>query len=257
MVTKNGINPIFVATLAALPLINIASSLQEVVLLGLVASFTYIIAISIISILEKMVDRNLRFFVFMILACAIVTAFRYIYAIFPNILYLEAGDKINYCLITAGILSIETLYSNRKMALTGYFYKMLMGVPAFLGIYFLFGALREIIAYGTVWGVGLGFIGLDFFKSSGGAFILLALICSFINSFYLSSRAKKHQYNLLVEKYKMKINMERNRARKEAVDASQRKNFGADELIEKKSVETENNDANLDNKQENGGGKNE
>ena len=72
MVTKNGINPIFVATLAVLPLINIASNLQEVVFLGLVASFSYIIAISLVSILEKIVDRNLRFFVFMLLASSLV-----------------------------------------------------------------------------------------------------------------------------------------------------------------------------------------
>ena len=255
MVTKNGINPIFVATLAALPLINIASNLQEVVLLGLVASFSYIIAISLVSILERIVDRNLRFFVFMLVACAIVTAFRYIYAVFPNILYIDVGDKINYCLVSAGILSIETLYSNRKMALTGYFYKMLMGVPAFLGIYFLFGSIREIIAYGTVWGVELGFIGLDFFKTSAGAFILLAFICGFVNSFYLGTRAKKHQYNMLVEKYKMKLSMERNRARTEAVDASQRKNFGADELIEKKTEDA----AEVKPTEQNGegGGKNE
>ena len=235
MVTKNGINPIFVATLAVLPLINIASNLQEVVFLGLVASFSYIIAISLVSILEKIVDRNLRFFVFMLLASSLVTGFYYLYSIFPNILYIEAGEKINYCLVSAGILSIETLYSNRKVALTGYFYKMLMGVPAFLGIYFLFGALREILAYGNVWGVGLGFIGLDFFKAPAGAFILLAFICGFVNSFYLNTRAKKHQYNMLVEKYKMKLNMERNQARTEVVDSSQRRNFGADELIEKKT----------------------
>ncbi|MBQ7579293.1 MAG: hypothetical protein IJT25_02035 [Clostridia bacterium] len=237
MVNKNGINPVFVATLAVLPLINVAFTLQEVVLLGLVSAFTYIIAISLISILEKVANRNLRFFVFMIIACAIVTVFNYVYAIFPNVLYVEAGSKINYCLISAGILSIETLYSNRKMALTGYFYKMLMGVPAFLGIYFLFGSIREILGLGSVWGVELGFQSIEFFKTSYGAFILLALICSFINSFYLHSRAKKHQYNMLVEKYKMKLSMERNIERTKAVDASQRKNFGADELIEKNNGE--------------------
>ena len=44
---------------------------------------------------------------------------------------------------------------------------------------------------------------------------------------------------MLVSKYKMKINIERNASRIEAVNASERQNFGADELIEKKKEEEE------------------
>ena len=89
--TKDAINPIFIITLAIIPLLSVASTLNEVVFLGLIVGLTYIIAISIVSALESLIDRNLRFFVFILIACAIITVLNYIYSTFPNSLYTDAG----------------------------------------------------------------------------------------------------------------------------------------------------------------------
>ena len=125
MNNKEGLNPIFISTLAILPLISFGQTLNEIVFLGLVASLAYVIAISIVSILEKMTDRNLRFFVFMIVACAVVSIAQYVYSSFPNKLFATAGDKIEYCLVSAGILALDTIYTNPKTELTHYFYRLL------------------------------------------------------------------------------------------------------------------------------------
>ena len=238
--TKDAINPIFIITLAIIPLLSVASTLNEVVFLGLIVGLTYIIAISIVSALESLVDRNLRFFVFILIACAIITVLNYIYSTFPNSLYTDAGSKINYCLISASILSLQIIYYNSKKELTHYFYKLLVQVPSFLGMYFVFGFLREIIAYGSIWNANLGFSGLDFFKSTPGAMLLLAFMCAFVNAYWLNISRKRQQYVLLVEKYKMKINMTRNQARIDKVNQSEVDNFGVSELIDDDFVPLQN-----------------
>ena len=193
MNNKEGLNPVFISTLAVLPLITLAQTLNEIVFLGLVASLAYAIAISFVSILEKMTDRNLRFFVFMIIACAVISIAQYIYSLFPNKLFSTAGEKIDYCLVTAGILALDTIYVNPKTELTHYFYRLLIQIPLFLGIYLLFGSVREIMAHGTLWNIDLGFSGLEFMRSTPGALVLLAVICAFCNSFYLAGKHKKLQ----------------------------------------------------------------
>lgn len=224
--SKTNLNPIFIVTLAVIPLINVTKTLNEVVFLGLLVGLTYIIAISVVSIFEKLVDRNLRFFVFMIIATAIVTILNYVYSTFPNSLYTDAGSKINYCLVSAGILALQLIYRSRKDA-GNYFFVLLIQVPLFLFIYGVFGFLRELLAYGSIWKINMGFSGLEFFRLGAASFIILAFICAFVNAYYLSWTKKKQQYELLVEKYKMKINVEHNDARVNVVDAAGAE-FGAE-----------------------------
>ncbi len=229
---RDTINPIFIITLAIIPLISVAKTLNEVVFLGLLVGLTYIISISIVSIFENLVDRNLRFFVFILIACAIVTVLNYIFSTFPNSLYTDAGSKINYCLISSSILSLQIIYYNSKKELTHYFFKLLVQVPSFLFMYFLFGFIREIVAYGSIWNANLGFKGLTFFQNTAGALLILAFMCAFINAYWLNASKKRQQYDLLVEKYKMKINVSRNEARVNLVNESEVKNFGVDELYD-------------------------
>lgn len=229
---RDTINPIFIITLAIIPLISVAKTLNEVVFLGLLVGLTYIISISIVSIFENLVDRNLRFFVFILIACAIVTVLNYIFSTFPNSLYTDAGSKINYCLISASILSLQIIYYNSNKELTHYFFKLLVQVPSFLLMYFLFGFIREIVAYGSIWNANLGFNGLAFFQNTAGALLILAFMCAFINAYWLNASKKRQQYDLLVEKYKMKINVSRNEARVNLVNDSEVKNFGVDELYD-------------------------
>lgn len=214
---KDAINPVFIITLAIIPLVSIASTLNEVVFLGLITSLTYIISSSIISTLEHLADRNLRFFVLMLISAGLISALGYVYTLFPNSLYISGADKINYCLVSVGILSLQVIYYDSKTEATNYFFKLLLQVPMFLLIYFLFGFVRELIAFGSIWKVNMGFNGVEFFRQTPGALLMLAFMCAFINAYWLSASRKRQQYNMLVEKYKMKINIERNEAREKVV----------------------------------------
>ena len=230
---KASINPVFVITMAVLPLVNVTQTLNEVVFLGLCAAFIYIVCASLVSIMEKMVDRNLIFFVFMILASTIATAMAYLYSILPNSIFVAAGPKVMYCAISASVLGGNLIYYNSKSEMSHYFFKLMIEAPSFLLIFFLFGAIREIGGYGTIWNIKTGLKPLAFLASNGGGYFILAVLCGFANAYWLNISKKRQQYDLLVDKYKIKLNEEHNKARIDVVNDSQIANFGVSELISK------------------------
>ena len=228
---NNGINPVFVVTLAIVPLISVTQTLNEVAFLALAVGVIYIISASMVSILEKLADRNLIFFVFMVLSSMFATIMAYFYSIFPNTLFEASGVKVYYTAISAGILGLNLLYNNSKNTMSHYFFKLLIQVPCFILMFALFGLIREFLGFGTVWNVKTGLRPIALFATNGGAYLILAIMCGIANAYWLNLSKKRQQYNLLVDKYKLKLNVERNERRVDVVNRSETENYGVSELL--------------------------
>ena len=230
---KSAVNPVFVVALACLPILSITNLINEVVFLALLVGVVYIISASIVSIMEKITDRNLTFFVYMVIVAALTTALTYIYTIFPNSIFAKAGDKILYCSVSAGILGLNLIYHNSRHEISHYFFKIMVQVPCFLLLITLVAIVVEVFGVGTFWGISTGFPVLSYLTSMSGKFLVLALFTAFMNAYWLNISQKKEQYDLLVAKYKMKLNAERNEERVKVVNDSEVENFGVSELIDK------------------------
>lgn len=228
---KSGINPVFVLILAIVPLVSVTQTLNEVIFLALAVGVIYIISASFVSIMERLANRNIIFFVFMFLCSTLSTIMAYFYSIFPNTLFDASGVKVYYTAISAGVLGLNLLYYNSKNTMSHYFFKLLIQVPSFIVIISVFGLLREFLGFGTVWNLKMGLKPLTFFATSSGAYLLLAVLCVIINYYWLKHDTKQQQYELLVDKYKLKLNVDRNIQRIELVNKSEEQNYGASELI--------------------------
>jgi len=228
---KSSINPVFVITMAILPLISITAGLNEVVFLGLCVGLIYILASLFTSIVEKITDRNLTFFVYMVISATIASILAFVFSKFPNSIFTSAGDKVYFAAVSAGVLGLNQIYQSSNKRLAHYYFKMVIQVPSFIVMLTVFGIIREVFGYGTFWGNETGIVAVEFFTTTGGAYLILAFLCAFANAYWLKVDRKNQQYNMLVSKYKIRLNRERNLERVNLVNQSELNNFGVSELI--------------------------
>ena len=77
-----------------------------------------------------------------------------------------------------------------------------MGI-IFIGATVLYGAFIEVLAYGKIWGLSLGFDGIAIFRESFAGLFVIAILTTIANIVRVSIINKKKTYN----KYHRYINL--------------------------------------------------
>ena len=69
----------------------------------------------------------------------------------------------------------------------------------------VYGALIEVLAYGKIWGLSLGFDGIAIFRQSFAGLFIIAIATTVANMIRIAIINKKKEYNILVDKYTLQI----------------------------------------------------
>ena len=201
------INPLYVVAVTMCCIVQYIDTLQQGLLFALITVAIALITINLISMVEKIADKNLRVFLIAMLSAAIIIVLEYVFELIGwEILTANVGN-IKWILLAVVSLSIVPTYFETRLTTKHYFVNMFFSVFSFLILTIIYSAIIEILGDGTIFGVKLfnGFAGFVFAKELFFKMFLVAILIIVSNLVYQKSEDDRMRKDLLVEKYKILI----------------------------------------------------
>lgn len=207
MEKNSPINSVYLIALAVCSLALVMNSFFTALIFSIVVVSVFLISISIVSMIEKIADKHIRFLLFALVSAALITIFKIVcgYISVQEILYV--GDNIELAILPCLMLAIVPIYFEKDFTMKEFFVNSLM---ASLGLFLMMnlaGLIVEMLAYGSVAGVQLS-AGFSGFATLRHGFTLLFVVATLAIPFNMVRRAylkKTRKFNMLVEKYKIQI----------------------------------------------------
>lgn len=205
MQKNNPINSVYLIALAVASLILYVNSLLEAAVFAVCIIATFLIGISIVSMIEKVADKHVRFLIYSLIAAAVLTILK-VTAKYINVVEIVAiAEIIDIAIVPCMLLAIVPIYFEEDFSVKQYFGNALLtclGLALMLAFY---GSITEIAGYGSILGFSLGFEGLEFFAMPYGNFMVIACVAILFNIVRRTSIKRQRSYRNLVEQYKIQI----------------------------------------------------
>lgn len=205
--SRFSINPLYVVACAICPLIGAITNLQNGILYSLITFAIAMLCINIISLVEKIANKNLRAFLITLMAGALVVVAQYVFDIIGAELLLSSSSNLVYVVISVAALSIVPTYFETRLTTKHYFINLLFSAFSFVVLTIVYSAIIEFLTLGSIYNIQLienfsGFVYADeiFFK-----FLLVAVLTMISNVIYQRVEDRKMRFDLQVERYKLLI----------------------------------------------------
>lgn len=201
------INPLYIVAVSLCILCEYVNSLQQGLLFGLLTAVVSLVCVNLVSLVEKIADKNLRAFLIAMLSAIIIVVAEYACAIINREFFVENSANMKWVIVAVVALSIVPTYFETRLTTKHYFDHMFFSVAMFVIQMILYSVIIEILGYGTIWEYSLfgSFAGFVFARQLYFKFFLIGAMCILFNFVYQRVEDKKMQYELLVEKYKIQI----------------------------------------------------
>lgn len=201
------INPLYVVAISMCVVCEYVSSLQQGLLFGLVTSVIALICINLVSLVEKIADKNLRAFLIAMLAAVLIVVVQYSCDLIGWAFLKENADNLKWVVIAVITISIVPTYFETRLTTKHYFDHMFLSVIAFILQIAVYSAIVEVLGFGTIWGIPLfgAFSGFVFARQLYFRLFLVGAIVIISNFIYQTIEDRKMKYEILVEKYKIQI----------------------------------------------------
>ena len=205
MEKNSPINSVYLIALACCSLISLVQSLKTALIFAIVIVATYLVSLSIVSMIEKITDNHVRFIIYSLISVSIITILKLVCSYVNIQSVVLAGEHIEFAILPCMILAIYPIYFEDTFTGSKYFVSIIVQAGVTVLTLCLFGAIVEMLGFGKIWGVSIGFDGLDFFTKPYGAFFIIATLCVIFNMFRRAYLKKSRRYRTLVDKYKIII----------------------------------------------------
>lgn len=205
MEKNSPINSVYLIALACCSLITLIYGLQTALIYAVVIVATYLVSLSVVSMIEKITDNHVRFIIYALVSVAIITILKIVCSYVNIQSVVLAGEHIEFTILPCMILAIYPIYFEDTFKGSQYFVSILIQAGVTLLTLCLYGAIIEMLGFGMIWGKEIGFEGLDFFTKPYGAFFIIATLCVIFNMFRRAYLKKTRRYRTLVDKYKIVI----------------------------------------------------
>lgn len=205
MERNSPINSVYLIALAVASMFMFIDSLYTALIYSVVILVTYLISLSIVSMVDKIADNHVRFILFIFLASAIITILK---VISPYINVREvvlASENLEKTIIPCLILAIYPIYFENTFMPQKYVKTIVVISFAQVLMFAVFGAIVEIFGYGSIVGIALNIPTTDFVLKSYGAFFIIATLAVLFNIVRRAYLKKTKRFDTLVEKYKIII----------------------------------------------------
>lgn len=202
---KNPINSIYLIALALASLVALVDSLYVGIIYTVVVVLVFLLSISVVSMFEKIADKNVKFLIYILFASTFVIILKVVTTFIDSQLIMAVGKKLDMAIVPCILLSIIPIYLEDSFTAGQYFVKSLLMSGITILMFAIYSIVVEILGLGTIAGVNLGFEGLEFFTMSYGRFIVIGLICILFNIVRRAHLKRKRRFNMLVERYKIQI----------------------------------------------------
>ncbi len=190
-------NPVFVLVLGLCSVLAITTTFEKSYMMGLVVLIILIISNTIVSLIRKFVNEEIRIPVYIIIISTLVTIIEIFLNKYSKPLYNSFGIYLPLIVVNCIILGRALAYASKNKVLDSIKDGFKSGIGYLLAIS-IFGLLRELLGNGTItimndisnltgyrWVINVfnnDILPNKLFLNSGGAFILLGLLIGIINS---------------------------------------------------------------------------
>lgn len=205
MERNSPINSVYLIALATISISGFITSLFNALIFGLVVLAVYYVALSVVSMVDKITDNHVRFVLFTFIASALIIILKVLTQYVGIKEIVLASENLEYAILPCMILSIAPIYFESTYEPKKYVALfVLMGIVNLL-MFLVYGSIVEIFGNGTIWGYALNIKPVDFFNQIYGSFFIVATLAVLFNIVRRAHIKKKKRFETMVEKYKIII----------------------------------------------------
>ncbi|MFN6960723.1 MAG: electron transport complex subunit RsxE [Rhodocyclaceae bacterium] len=147
-------NPVFVMVLGLCPTLAVTVSAVNALSMGLATTFVLTSSCLLVSLLRKMIPKEVRIATYIVIIATFVTVVDYLIQAVSRALYDALGAFIQLIVVNCIILGRAEAHASKHPPLPAVVNALGMSVGFTLGLFAL-GSVREILGAGTLFGVSL------------------------------------------------------------------------------------------------------
>ena len=147
-------NPIFVMVLGMCPALAVTVSAVNAISMGIATTFVLVCSCLLVSLLRKMVPKEVRIATYIVIIATFVTAVDYFIQALSLALYDALGAFIQLIVVNCIILGRAEAHASKNPPLAAVSNALGMGAGFTIGLFAL-GSVREILGNGTLFGLSL------------------------------------------------------------------------------------------------------
>lgn len=175
-------NPVFVQVLGMCPVLAVTNSARNAVAMGLATLFVLVCSNTLISLVRKLVQKQVRIATYILIIATFVTMVDYIIKAVSIDVYKALGPFIALIVVNCIILGRAEAFASKNTVGKAILDGLGMGVGFAIALFCL-GSVREILGAGTLFGVSLFGPNFQpwvlFLLPSGGFFTLAGWLLAF------------------------------------------------------------------------------
>jgi len=205
MYKNSPINSVYLVALACASLVMYVNSIYSALVFAGVVAAVFLIGISVVSMIEKIADKHVKFICFTLIAAALVTIIKIIFS-YVNIKFIVLmAEYVEIAIVPCLLMAVVPIYFEDAMSAKNYFVTSLLMSLSLIIMLGLYGLVIEIAGYGSFANIYLGFEGLEFFRMQYGGFMVIATLAIAFNIVRRAFIKEHKKFRTLVEKYKIQI----------------------------------------------------
>lgn len=175
-------NPVFVMVLGMCPVLAVTVSGINALSMGVATTFVLVCSCGLISLLRKMIPKEVRIATYIVIIATFVTVVDYVIQAVSLALYDALGAFIQLIVVNCIILGRAEAHASKTPPLPAMTNALGMGIGFTIGLLAL-GCVREILGAGTLFGLSLFGTGFQpwvvMVLPPGGFFVLGAWLLVF------------------------------------------------------------------------------
>ncbi len=144
-------NPVFVMLLGLCPVLAVTNTTMNALAMGLATLFVLVASSTLVSLLRKVIPKQVRIASFIIIIATFVTMVDYLIQSISLDLYNALGAFIQLIVVNCAILGRAEAYASKQKVGTAIVNAVGMGVGFTIALLFL-GVTRELLGAGTILG---------------------------------------------------------------------------------------------------------
>lgn len=205
--SRFSVNPLYIVAVAMCCVAPLLLTLKAAVIYSTIAVIVSLISVNLVSLVEKIADKNLRVFLIAMLAGVCIVLVEYVLILLKDKLGLTNIEDIRLLVLAVVTLSIVPTYFETRLTTKDYYSNLFFAVGMFLLLSIICSIICEFTAFGTLWGFQIfaGFSGLTFATELFFQLFVIAVLCIISNFIFQFVSDRKLAFNLLVDRYKLII----------------------------------------------------
>lgn len=205
MERNSPINSVYLIALATVAISSQLTSLFNSLIYAVAILLVYYIALSIVSMVEKITDNHVRFILFTFVASALVVILKVLTQYIGIKEVVLASQNIETIILPCMIMAIYPIYFESTYSAKKYVSVFILIGLANTLMCVMVGVIVEILGNGAIAGFAINIEPLDFFNQMYGKLFVIATLAIIFNIIRRAYVKRQKRIETMVEKYKIII----------------------------------------------------